>query len=59
MCTTVLCKGYPFRKDSPLSGYAQVRYDEIQKRVVCEPTELSQEYRDFSFASPWDQGNIA
>ena len=52
-------EGHPFRKDFPLSGYVEVRYDEIQKRVVCEPIELSQEYRDFGFASPWDQGNIA
>ena len=52
-------EGHPFRKDFPLSGYVEVRYDEIQKRVVCEPIELSQEYRDFSFTSPWDQGNIA
>jgi NADH/F420H2 dehydrogenase subunit C len=52
-------EGHPFRKDFPLSGYVEVRYDEIQKRVVCEPIELSQEYRDFGFASPWDQGNIS
>ena len=52
-------EGHPFRKDFPLSGYVEVCYDEIQKRVVCEPIELSQEYRDFGFASPWDQGNIA
>ena len=45
-------EGHPFRKDFPLSGYVEVRYDEIQKRVVCEPIELSQEYRDFSFTSP-------
>jgi len=52
-------EGHPLRKDFPLSGYVEVRYDEIQKRVVCEPIELSQEYRDFNFASPWDQGNIS
>jgi NADH/F420H2 dehydrogenase subunit C len=52
-------EGHPMRKDFPLSGYVEVRYDEVQKRVVCEPIELSQEYRDFNFASPWDQGNIA
>ena len=51
-------EGHPLRKDFPLSGYVEVRYDEIQKRVVCEPIELSQEYRDLNFASPWDQGNI-
>jgi NADH/F420H2 dehydrogenase subunit C len=50
-------EGHPLRKDFPLSGYVEVRYDEIQKRVVCEPIELSQEYRDFNFSSPWDQGN--
>jgi len=52
-------EGHPLRKDFPLSGYVEVRYDEIQKRVVCEPIELSQEYRDFNFVSPWDQGNIS
>ena len=49
-------EGHPLRKDFPLSGYVEVRYDETQKRVVCEPVELSQEFRSFDFASPWEQG---
>ncbi len=46
--------GYPLRKDFPLSGYVEVRYDEEQKRVVYEPVSLKQEYRDFDFESPWE-----
>jgi NADH dehydrogenase (ubiquinone) Fe-S protein 3 len=46
-------EGHPMRKDFPLSGYTEVRYDEIKKRVICEPLELPQEYRNFDFASPW------
>jgi len=46
-------EGYPLRKDFPLSGYTEVRYDERQKRIVCEPLELSQEFRVFDFLSPW------
>lgn len=49
-------EGHPLRKDFPLSGYVEVRYDETQKRVVCEPLELTQEFRSFDFSSPWDQG---
>ena len=49
-------EGHPQRKDFPLSGYVEVRYDEVQRRVVCEPVELSQEFRSFDFSSPWDQG---
>jgi len=49
-------EGHPLRKDFPLSGYVEVRYDETQKRVVCEPVELSQEFRAFDFSSPWEQG---
>jgi NADH/F420H2 dehydrogenase subunit C len=48
-------EGHPLRKDFPLSGYVEVRYDEIKKRVVCEPTELAQEFRNFDFSSPWNQ----
>jgi|TARA_B110000977_G_C10971294_1_gene452447 NADH dehydrogenase (ubiquinone) Fe-S protein 3 len=51
-------EGHPLRKDFPLSGYVEVRYDETQRRVVCEPLELSQEFRSFDFASPWDQGIV-
>lgn len=43
--------GYPLRKDFPLSGYSEVRYDDSQKRVVYEPLELSQEFRVFNFAA--------
>jgi NADH-quinone oxidoreductase subunit C len=46
--------GYPLRKDFPLSGRVQVRYDEGQKRVVNEPVRLVQEYRNFDFLSPWE-----
>ncbi len=46
--------GYPLRKDFPLSGFTQVVYDEEEKRVIYEPVELVQEYRDFDFLSPWE-----
>lgn len=46
--------GYPLRKDFPLTGYTEVRWDEEEKRVVYEPVELVQEYRDFDFLSPWE-----
>ena len=49
--------GYPLRKDFPLTGFVQVRYDEEQKRVVHEPVELVQDYRDFDFLSPWEGAN--
>ena len=47
-------RGYPLRKDFPTSGYTEVRYDEVQKRVVYEPVSLVQEYRQFDFMSPWE-----
>lgn len=47
-------EGHPFRKDFPLSGYIQIRYDDSSKRIVSEPVELSQEYRFFEYNSPWD-----
>lgn len=47
-------EGYPLRKDFPLSGYTEVRYDDSQKRVISEPLELSQEFRVFNFNSPWE-----
>ncbi len=47
-------EGYPMRKDFPLTGHSEVRYDELQKRVVYEPVTLTQEYRDFDFLSPWE-----
>ena len=43
------------RQDFPLSGFVEVRYDEDEKRVVCEPLELSQEFRRFEYTSPWEQ----
>ena len=46
-------EGYPLRKDFPVSGYTEVRYDERQKRILCEPLELTQEFRVFDFSSPW------
>jgi NADH-quinone oxidoreductase subunit C len=46
-------EGFPLRKDFPLSGYTEVRYDERQKRILCEPLELTQEFRVFDFSSPW------
>lgn len=47
-------EGYPLRKDFPLSGYVEVRYDEERKAVVYEPVNLPQEYRSFDFMSPWE-----
>jgi len=47
-------QGHPLRKDFPLSGYVEFRYDDSKKRVVAEPVELSQEFRYFDFASPWE-----
>jgi NADH dehydrogenase (ubiquinone) Fe-S protein 3 len=48
-------EGHPLRKDFPLTGYVEVRYDDSEKRVRTEPLELSQEFRYFDFASPWEQ----
>ena len=47
-------RGHPLRKDFPTTGYTEVRYDEVQKRVVYEPVSLTQEYRMFDFMSPWE-----
>lgn len=47
-------EGHPLRKDFPLSGYVEVRYDERKKRVVCEPLSFAQEFRNFDFNSPWN-----
>ena len=47
-------KGYPLRKDFPLTGHTQVRYSEDKKKVVSEKVKLDQEYRDFDFESPWE-----
>ena len=46
--------GYPLRKDFPLTGHTEVRYNEDKKKVVSEPVKLDQEYRDFDFESPWE-----
>ena len=48
-------KGHPLRKDFPLSGYVEVRYDDSEKRVVTEPVELAQEFRFFDFSKSWVQ----
>jgi NADH-quinone oxidoreductase subunit C len=47
-------EGHAFRKDFPLTGYVEVRYDEELKRVVYEPVRLVQEFRNFDFVSPWE-----
>jgi len=47
-------QGFPLRKDFPLSGHVEVRYDEEQKRVVYEPVKLIQQFRNFDFLSPWE-----
>jgi NADH-quinone oxidoreductase subunit C len=47
-------EGHPMRKDFPLTGYVEVRYDDEQKRVVYEPVKLVQEFRRFDFESPWE-----
>ena len=47
-------QGFPLRKDFPLTGYVEVRYDDDLKRVVYEPVRLTQEFRSFDFESPWE-----
>ena len=47
-------EGHPLRKDFPLTGFVEVRYDDEQKRVVYEPVRLAQEFRNFDFLSPWE-----
>lgn len=47
-------QGHPLRKDFPMTGYVEVRYDEEQRRVVYEPVRLTQEFRQFDFLSPWE-----
>ena len=46
--------GHPLRKDFPMTGYVEVRYDDEQKRVVYAPVQLTQEFRSFDFLSPWE-----
>ena len=50
-------EGHPLRKDFPLTGYTEVRWDDEQQRVVYEPVKLTQEYRDFDYLSPWEGGD--
>ncbi len=52
-------EGHPLRKDFPLTGYVEVRYDDEQKRVVYEPVKLTQEFRNFDFMSPWEGAEAA
>lgn len=47
-------EGYPLRKEFPLTGFVEVRYDDLEKRVVYEPVKLALEYRNFDFLSPWE-----
>lgn len=47
-------EGHPLRKDFPLTGFVEVRYDDEEKRVVYEPVRLAQQFRDFDFESPWE-----
>ena len=47
-------EGHPLRKDFPLTGFVEARYDEERKRVVYDPVKLSQEFRKFDFLSPWE-----
>lgn len=47
-------EGHPLRKDFPLTGYVELRYDDEQKRVVYEPVKLTQDFRSFDFLSPWE-----
>ncbi len=47
-------EGHPLRKDFPLTGYVEVRYDEDRKQVVYEPVKLTQDFRSFDFLSPWE-----
>jgi NADH-quinone oxidoreductase subunit C len=47
-------EGHPLRKDFPLTGHVELRYDETQKRVVYEPVKLTQDFRTFDFVSPWE-----
>ena len=47
-------EGHPLRKDFPMTGFVEVRWDDEQKRVVNEPVRLNQEFRQFDFLSPWE-----
>jgi NADH-quinone oxidoreductase subunit C len=47
-------EGHPLRKDFPLTGHTEVRYDDLEKKVIYEPVKLTQEYRNFDYKSPWE-----
>ena len=47
-------EGHPLRKDFPLTGHNEVRYDDLEKKVVYEPVQLNQEFRNFDYMSPWE-----
>ena len=47
-------EGHPLRKDFPLTGHTEVRYDDLEKKVIYEPVKLTQEFRDFDSESPWE-----
>ena len=47
-------EGHPLRKDFPLTGHTEVRYDDLEKKVIYEPVKLTQEYRNFDYMSPWE-----
>lgn len=51
-------EGHPLRKDFPMTGYVEMRYDEEQKRVVYEPVQLRQDFRSWDFLSPWEGGGL-
>ena len=50
-------EGYPLRKDFPLCGYVEIRYDEIDKKIIHEPVNLQQDFRSFDIQSPWERTN--
>ena len=51
-------EGHPLRKDFPLTGFVELRYDETKKKVVYSKVKLTQDYRNFDFLSPWEGGNL-
>ena len=51
-------EGYPLRKDFPLTGFVELRYDESKKKVVYSKVKLTQDYRNFDFLSPWEGGTL-
>jgi NADH-quinone oxidoreductase subunit C len=59
MLTDYGFEGHPLRKDFPMTGYVEVRYDDELKRVVYEPVKLAQEFRSFDFLSPWEGADYA